>query len=95
MMYKKPKEYSFLFQSYAQLVRLQLHTMTTPSPYKVMERSIFSTKCFLENMKRNNVISDVEAIILDKWYDWSLENANIKADLIGKYIEVEFFSSKI
>lgn len=85
-MYKKPEKYAFLFQSYAQLVRLQLHTMSTPSPYKVMERSIFSTRCFVENMKRTNMIRSVEAKILEDWYDWSLENANIKVDLISTYI---------
>lgn len=60
--------------------------MNTPSPYKVMERSIFSARCFLENMKRTNMIRDVEAIILEKWYDWCMENSNIRADLIGAYI---------
>ncbi|GAB1863245.1 Deoxynucleoside kinase [Camponotus japonicus] len=82
LLYKDPINYAFLFQSYAQLTRLQLHTMSTPSPYKVMERSIFSARCFLENMKRTNMIRDVEVIILEKWYNWCLENANIRADLI-------------
>ncbi|XP_014468352.1 PREDICTED: deoxynucleoside kinase-like isoform X2 [Dinoponera quadriceps] len=82
LLYKEPKRYSFLFQSYAQVTRLELHTTSTPTPYKIMERSIFSTKCFLENMKRTNKIFNVEATILEKWYDWSIENANIKTDLI-------------
>lgn len=34
-------------------------------------------------MKRTNMIQDVEAIILEKWYNWCVENANIRADLIG------------
>ncbi|XP_011252155.1 deoxynucleoside kinase-like [Camponotus floridanus] len=82
LLYKDPINYAFLFQSYAQLTRLQLHTMSTSSPYKIMERSIFSARCFLENMKRTNMIQDVEVIILEKWYNWCLENANIRADLI-------------
>lgn len=75
--------YGFLFQSYAQLTRLKLHSVNTTSAYKVMERSIFSARCFLENMKRTKMILDVEAEILEKWYDWSIKNNDIKADLIG------------
>lgn len=85
-MYKNPVNYAFIFQSYAQLTRLKLHTMSTPSPYKVMERSIFGARCFLENMKRTKMIQDVEVVILEKWYDWCMENTNIRADLIGAYI---------
>ncbi|XP_012222460.1 deoxynucleoside kinase-like isoform X3 [Linepithema humile] len=82
LLYKDPINYAFLFQSYAQLTRLKLHTMSTPSPYKVMERSIFSSRCFLENMKRTNMIRNVEVEILEKWYDWCLENTNVRTDLI-------------
>lgn len=57
--------------------------MSTPSPYKVMERSIFSSRCFLENMKRTNMIRNVEVEVLERWYDWCLENTSIRADLIG------------
>lgn len=60
--------------------------MSIPSPYKVMERSVFSARCFLENMKRTRMIQDVEAMVLENWYDWCMENANIRADLIGIYI---------
>lgn len=60
--------------------------MSTPFPYKVMERSVFSARCFLENMKRTRMIQDVEAIVLENWYDWCMENTNIRADLIGIYI---------
>ncbi|EZA53065.1 deoxynucleoside kinase [Ooceraea biroi] len=82
LFYKDSVHYGFMFQSYAQLSRLQLHTMSTPSPYKVMERSIFSSRCFLENMKRTNMIKDVEATILEQWHDWCMESTKIKIDLI-------------
>ncbi|KAL0101980.1 hypothetical protein PUN28_018496 [Cardiocondyla obscurior] len=82
LFYKDPVNYAFLFQSYVQLTRLQLHTTATPSPYKVMERSVFSARCFLENMKRTHMIQEVEALILENWHNWCIENANIKADLI-------------
>ncbi|XP_020287738.1 deoxynucleoside kinase-like isoform X2 [Pseudomyrmex gracilis] len=68
--------------SYAQLTRLQFHTMSTPSPYKIMERSIFSSRIFLENMKRTSMIRHMEAEILEQWYNWCMENTKIRADLI-------------
>jgi len=59
--------------------------MVISSPYKVMERSVFSARCFLENMKRTHIIQDVEAMVLENWYDWCMKNTNIRADLIGIY----------
>lgn len=87
LMYSEPSRYAFLFQSYVQLTMLQLHTCKTPSPYKIMERSVYSAMCFVENLKRRNVLRDVEVTILENWYDWCLENANnIETDLIGTYV---------
>lgn len=37
-------------------------------------------------MKRTNTILDLETVVLEKWYDWCIESANIKTDLIGTYI---------
>ena len=83
LMYKDPQRNAFLFQSYVQLTMLQLHTMKTELPYKVMERSVYSARCFIENMKRMKIISDVEFNVLLEWYDWSINNAHIETDLIG------------
>ncbi|XP_033217452.1 deoxynucleoside kinase-like isoform X2 [Belonocnema kinseyi] len=82
LMYKDPSRYACTFQSYVQLTMLQLHTRETSHPYKVMERSIYSVRCFIENMKRMNVLQNVEAYLLEKWYDWALENTKVQADLI-------------
>lgn len=84
-MYSNPSRYAFLFQSNVQLSMLQLHTCKTPSPYKIMERSVYSAMCFIENMKRNNILSDAEVTTLEEWYDWCIKNANIEANLIGTY----------
>lgn len=35
------------------------------------------------------MIKDVEAIVLENWYDWCMENTNIRVDLIGIYTSVE------
>lgn len=40
-------------------------------------------------MKRTHMIKDVEAIVLENWYDWCMENTNIRVDLIGIYTSVE------
>ncbi|RLU16835.1 hypothetical protein DMN91_010903, partial [Ooceraea biroi] len=82
LMYSDPSRYAFLFQSYVQLTMLQLHTCKTPSPYKIMERSVYSAMCFIENLKCNKVLRDTEVKILEEWYDWCLKNANIETNLI-------------
>lgn len=89
-MYSDPSRYAYLFQSYVQLTMLQLHTCKTPLPYKIMERSVYSAMCFIENMKRNNILSTAEVSILDEWYNWCLKNAKIETNLIGIYNSMYF-----
>lgn len=85
LMYSNPSRYAFLFQSYVQLTMLQLHTCKIPSPYKIMERSVYSAMCFVEHLKRRNVLHNTEVTVLEEWYDWCLRSANIETDLIGMY----------
>ncbi|XP_047354048.1 deoxynucleoside kinase-like isoform X2 [Vespa velutina] len=82
LMYKDPKRYAFIFQSNVQLTMLQLHTYKTQLPYKVMERSVYSARLFIENMKRNKILQDVEVVVLEEWFDWYTKNVNIETDLI-------------
>ncbi|XP_076235305.1 deoxynucleoside kinase isoform X2 [Calliopsis andreniformis] len=82
LMYSNPARYAFLFQSYVQLTMFQLHTYESPFPYKIMERSVYSARCFIENMKRTNMLQDVEIMVLNDWHDWCIKNANIETDLI-------------
>ncbi|XP_017755239.1 PREDICTED: deoxynucleoside kinase [Eufriesea mexicana] len=82
LMYKDPKRYSFLFQSYVNLTMIKLHVYKSSMPYKIMERSIFSARCFIENMKRTKLLPDVEIEILEDWHDWCIQNVNIETDLI-------------
>lgn len=82
LMYKDPKRYAFLFQSYVQLTMLQLHTYKTQSPYKIMERSVYSARLFIENMKRSKMLQDIEVIVLEDWYNWCIKSANIETDMI-------------
>lgn len=94
-MYSEPSRYAFLFQSYVQLTMLQLHTCKTPLPYKIMERSVYSAMCFVENLKRKNVLRDTEVVILEEWYDWCLKSANIETDCIGMYHFVCFMRNNL
>ncbi|XP_076284482.1 deoxynucleoside kinase isoform X1 [Lasioglossum baleicum] len=82
MMYTDTSRYAFLFQSYVQLTMLQLHTHKTPHPYKIMERSVYSGRCFVEHMKRKKILNVTEAAVLDDWYEWSMNSANIETNLI-------------
>lgn len=82
LMYSDLPRYTFLFQSYVLLTMLQRHTYETPLPYKIMERSLYSSRCFVENIKRSKLIHDVEVTVLENWTEWCINNANIKMDLI-------------
>lgn len=82
LMYSDPARYAFLFQSYVQLTMLQLHTFKTACQYKIMERSVYSARCFVENMKRTKLLSDVELVVLEEWYSWFIGSAYIETDLI-------------
>lgn len=44
-MYKEPERWAMPFQSYVTLTMLQCHVHSTNKPIKLMERSIFSSKC--------------------------------------------------
>ncbi|XP_033217886.1 deoxynucleoside kinase-like [Belonocnema kinseyi] len=82
LFYKDPGRYAYLFQSYVQLTMVRLHAMHTPQPYKIMERSAYSAKLFIENMKRSKTMQDVEFFVVDEWFNWSVQNAGIHTDLI-------------
>lgn len=87
-MYKNPKRYSFLFQSYVNLTMIKLHVYKCSMPYKIMERSIFSARCFVENMRRTKLLPDVEIVVLEDWHDWCIQNINIETDLISTFFQI-------
>lgn len=94
LMYQNPSRYAYLFQSYVQLTMLQLHTCMTPTPFKIMERSVYSAMCFVENLKRKNLLNNAAVSILEEWYNWCLRSANIETDLIGMYYFICIFNKK-
>ena len=60
-LYEDPKRWSFQFQSYVQLTRLQLLKKQTDCSVKIIERSIQNNRfCFLENARREGSLSGSE-----------------------------------
>lgn len=82
-LYEDPKRWSFQFQSYVQLTRLQLLKQSTPCSVKIIERSIQNNRyCFLENARDEGSLNGEELAVLTAWYDWVNTNLSIDLDLI-------------
>lgn len=82
-LYEDPKRWSFQFQSYVQLTRLQLLKKQTDCSVKIIERSIQNNRfCFLENARREGSLSGSELEVLIEWYKWLDTNLGIPLDLI-------------
>ncbi|CAH0562048.1 unnamed protein product [Brassicogethes aeneus] len=82
-MYEDPKRWSFTFQSYVQLTMLQQHTKETDLPIKLMERSIYSARyCFVEQLKRDKVLSGPSESVINAWFNWVTSNKNLDVDLV-------------
>ncbi|XP_052816110.1 thymidine kinase 2, mitochondrial-like [Mya arenaria] len=83
LLYDDPKRWSFSFNNYAQLTRVQMHTRPHHKPVKMLERSLFSTKhCFVENDFRNGTINGLEYAILNEWFNYLTEMPRTGIDLI-------------
>ncbi|KAL5018547.1 hypothetical protein ScPMuIL_004269 [Solemya velum] len=83
LLYDNPSRWSFSFNMYAQLTRVQMHTKKHSKPVKMLERSLYSTRyCFVENDFRNKTITDLEYIILKEWFEFLTQKDETKLDLI-------------
>jgi len=82
-LYEDPKRWSFQFQSYVQLTRLQLLNKPTTCSVKIIERSIQNNRfCFLENARKEGSLCGAELEVLCSWYDWLNTNIGMPLDLI-------------
>lgn len=84
-LYADPKRWSFQFQSYIQLTRLQelKAPMKEGKTVRLLERSIQSNKyCFLELAKDKKDLCNEESAVLEQWYDWLDEHISLELDLI-------------
>lgn len=83
LLYDDPSRWSFSFNIYAQLTRVQMHMRPHHKPVKMLERSLFSTRhCFVENDFRNQTINGLEYAILDEWYKYLTVMPGTGIDLI-------------
>ncbi|KAL0851523.1 hypothetical protein ABMA28_007313 [Loxostege sticticalis] len=83
LMYKDPAKWAMTFQSYVSLTMLDMHRRPTPTPVKLMERSLFSARyCFVENMMRSGTLHPAEFAVLDEWFRFIHRQIPIEADLI-------------
>jgi len=84
-LYTNPQRWSFQFQSYIQLTRLQelKAPMKDSANVRLLERSIQSNKyCFIELAKNNKDLCKEEASVLEKWFDWMDNHMSLELDLI-------------
>lgn len=83
LLYEDPSRWSFSFNIYAQLTRVQMHTRPHKMPVKMLERSLFSTRhCFVENDFRNETINGLEYTILKEWFNYLTNLPGTGVDLI-------------
>eukprot|EP00088_Acartia_fossae_P013466 TRINITY_DN1706_c0_g1_i2.p1 TRINITY_DN1706_c0_g1~~TRINITY_DN1706_c0_g1_i2.p1 ORF type:complete len:286 (-),score=74.45 TRINITY_DN1706_c0_g1_i2:261-1118(-) len=82
-MYEDPKRWSFQFQSYVQLTRLQLLKKPTNCSVKIIERSLQNNRyCFLENARKEETLNSAELSVLYSWFTFLEKNMDINLDLI-------------
>ncbi|KAJ8319137.1 hypothetical protein KUTeg_004228 [Tegillarca granosa] len=83
LLYQDPKRWSFSFNLYAQLTRIQMHVKPHSKPVKLLERSLYSTRyCFVENDYRHGTVNGLEYAILKNWFHFLTERENTDLDLI-------------
>jgi len=82
-LYEDPSRWSFQFQSYVQLTRLQLLKSPTTFKVKIVERSIQNNRfCFLELARKSGTMSEAEHVVLSQWYEFLERNMTLDLDLI-------------
>lgn len=83
LLYKDPKRWSFQFQSYVQLTRLQLIREKSAARVRILERSLQNNRyCFLELARKVGSLSEEELAVLHAWHEWLDSSLNLNLDLI-------------
>lgn len=82
LMYQDPAKFSFHFEMFAVLTLLQNHREPINEPFKIMERSLHSSRhCFTKMKWEEKKLQNHEFDILQKWYDYIENNIKIEVDL--------------
>jgi deoxyadenosine/deoxycytidine kinase len=77
--YDDQERWSYSFQSYAFITRINCITKPTDKKLKVVERSIFTDRnVFAKALYETNKMSNIEWKMYNKWFDW------LVLDLINK-----------
>lgn len=95
LLYEDPDRWSFQFQSFVQLTRLQLLLRESKAAsettdqngqqigVKILERSIQNNRCcFLELARKLKSLCEEELAVLNEWHDWLESTMDLKLDLI-------------
>jgi len=84
-MYRDPKRWAYLFQSYVLLTMMDAHETPQTKRLRVMERSVYSARhCFIENLRKSDppLIDDLEYEVYKQWFNWLMERQPPNVDLI-------------
>lgn len=87
-MYKDPKRWAYLFQSYVLLTMMEAHETPQEKPMRILERSVYSARyCFIENLRKSDppLITEMEYTVYQRWFDWLMEHHRPQVDLIGEH----------
>jgi len=90
LMYDDPTRWALAFQHYVQLTLMRIHQDASRKegnvPVHLMERSLFSARyCFVENLHKKSLLSDVEFVVIDEWFKFLTSQINfnyVHIDLI-------------
>lgn len=88
MMSTNPHQNAFKFQSYVLLTLIEEYSKPHNKPIRILERSIFSQKCFTRILNKSGILDDISYAILNEWSKFTMNTFNISADAII-YIRTE------
>lgn len=83
--YNDAQHWGMPFQTYVIMTLLDNHIMKTDKPYKIMERSLYSSEfCFIKNMQTSKILDESLFTIIDKIYRFIDHNVDCNVDAIGR-----------
>jgi len=82
-LYEDSERWSFSFNMYAMLTRIQQHMKPHTCPVKLLERSLYSTRyCFVQSNYLDKTITPFEYTVLTQWFDYLTKSNRAPVDLI-------------
>ena len=79
------KRHSYTFQSYVQLTMAQLHAANVPTPIKMIERSLWSSRhVFGKNLEQTKKMAQSEFEVLNAWFEFlkSCPDVDLGVDIV-------------